>query len=268
MNAPKTLLLILVAALGVTSCSTLGKLKKDRSGMYSIVEKGKYGYMNKSGTVVINPQFESASEFSEGMAIVYISQKCGYIDTSGKVIVNPQFDLALPFYGGIALVISEDSSGREMGYVDKEGKLVWRETKESAKGSPNMDNMNTTTNMTTNTSTTTTTNTSNSSNMNSSSSNTAASNSSSRQRTGHLTTDANLRTDPNKDAASVGIHFRSAKVRILDETSYEINGAVSSWYKIKVYEYGCSANANLGCGKNSSSDADEGWVNARLVLLD
>ena len=80
--------------------------------------------------------------------------------------------------------------------------------------------------------------------------------------------DANLRSEPNKDSASVGIHFRGAQVRVLDQTSYLRDNEVSTWYRIQVYKYGCSNNTNLGCGKNTPGDADEGWVNAKLVLLD
>ena len=90
---------------------------------------------------------------------------------------------------------------------------------------------------------------------------------SSSERTGRLTTDSNIRNEPNKDAVSLGIHFKDAKVRILDETSYETNGMISTWYKIRVTEYGCSKDTSLGCGKNSPNDADEGWVNAKVVLL-
>ncbi|MGI8556404.1 MAG: SH3 domain-containing protein, partial [Pyrinomonadaceae bacterium] len=82
-----------------------------------------------------------------------------------------------------------------------------------------------------------------------------------------LVTDSNLRGEPNKNSASVGIHFKDAKVKILAETSYEVNGTVSIWYKVRVTDYGCSKDTSLGCGKNSPNDADEGWVNAKVVLL-
>lgn len=87
-------------------------------------------------------------------------------------------------------------------------------------------------------------------------------------KTGRFTTDLNIRDAPNKDSYTLGIHFKDAKVEILETTSYELNGAVSTWHKIRVTEYGCSKDASLGCGKNSPSDADEGWVNAKYILLD
>jgi hypothetical protein len=88
-------------------------------------------------------------------------------------------------------------------------------------------------------------------------------------QTGRLLTDLNIRDEPNKYAASKGIHFRGAKVRILDSTTYETpEGETSTWYRVKVFEYGCSADTNLGCGKNSPGDSDEGWMNGRYISVD
>lgn len=87
-------------------------------------------------------------------------------------------------------------------------------------------------------------------------------------REGRLTTNANLRSASNKNASSIGIHFQSAKVRISNVEFYDAADGVSTWYKVKVTEYGCDTQGNLGCGKNAQNDADEGWVNAKVVRLD
>ena len=88
------------------------------------------------------------------------------------------------------------------------------------------------------------------------------------QKTGRLVTDLNIRDAPNKEAFSLGIHFMNAKVHVTEETSYELEGKVSTWYRVRITDYGCSKDANLGCGKNSPGDSDEGWVNAKYILLD
>ncbi len=256
-------------------------------GLALVVLNRKIGFVDKSGKYEVNPQFVPQHigagwqdsfaitsdigriSFSEGLAPAQIGEgKTGYVDKTGKIVINPQFGVALPFYGGLAFILSEDSLKGEMAWIDKEGKYVWREVKEKPRTTSNMNANNA--NTTTTTTTVTNSNLVNTSNMSGATtvnSNTSTSNSSSNERTGRLTTDMNLRIEPKKDASSVGIHFRGAKVRILDETSYESEGQTSTWYKIKVYETGCSANASLGCGKNSPNDADEGWVNAKLVLL-
>ncbi len=240
----------------------------------------KVGFVDKEGKYVINPQFDSQyldslmltavfwgfkelgrASFSNGLARIRIGDSFGYIDKTGKIVINPQFANALPFYGELAWVTFGSGSDEEMAWIDKEGKTVWREKKETPETSLNSSISDSNVAVVINSANTTFGNTT----MNSppQSSNSLASS----ERTGRLTTDSNVRSEPNKDAASLGIHFKDAKVKILNETSYELNGIVSTWFKIRVTKYGCSKDTSLGCGKNSSNDADEGWVNAKVVLL-
>jgi hypothetical protein len=270
-------------------------------GLAAVLMGKQYGYIDKTGKIIINPQFDSAQPFSsEGLAAVFLDQKMGlidregtyavnpqfgrsgvlgggvrlallvtneigrlsisegllavrvgenqgsfgYADKTGKIVINPQFNEAFPFFGGLALV--NTTGGPDgLAWIDKEGKYVWRETKENQQTAANANpkkpaNVSTPTPM-----------------------------ASSPEKTGRLTTDSNIRSEANKDSASLGIHFKGAKVRILDETSFtKDDGEVATWFKIRVYEYGCSADTSLGCGKNNSNDADEGWVNSKNVLLD
>ncbi|PSO65063.1 MAG: hypothetical protein BRC36_04695 [Cyanobacteria bacterium QH_2_48_84] len=50
------------------------------------------GYIDKTGEIVINRQFDYAGEFSEGLAMVKVGDKWGYIDKTGEMVINPQFD--------------------------------------------------------------------------------------------------------------------------------------------------------------------------------
>ena len=52
----------------------------------------KWGYIDKTGKIVINPQFKSEGYFKEGFAPVEIGNKWGYIDKTGKIVINPQFN--------------------------------------------------------------------------------------------------------------------------------------------------------------------------------
>ena len=60
----------------------------------------KYGYIDKTGIMVIPPQFEKAGKFIGGLAQVCLEstlafdpsgrqQPCGYIDTTGKMVWQP-----------------------------------------------------------------------------------------------------------------------------------------------------------------------------------
>jgi hypothetical protein len=104
---------------------------KESSGLFPIIQNGKVGYINKKGEIVINPQFDLAFPFSEGMAAVRSGERWGYIDKTGKIVINPQFDLAFPFSEGKALVAraKEKESLYKApyylgGYIDRTGKIA------------------------------------------------------------------------------------------------------------------------------------------------
>ena len=47
---------------------------------------GKWGYIDKTGKFVIEPKFEGAYPFSEGLAMVKVGKAVGYIDKTGRYI--------------------------------------------------------------------------------------------------------------------------------------------------------------------------------------
>ena len=69
-----------------------------------MAKKYGYGYIDKSGKVVIEPQFDEERAFSEGLAQVEKDGKWGFIDKSGKVVIEPQFDWVSDFSEGLAKV--------------------------------------------------------------------------------------------------------------------------------------------------------------------
>ena len=69
---------------------------------------------------MIRPQFGNLGTFSEGLAEVGINGKLGYINTSGTVVINPQFDQSTMFSDGLAAV---SVSGRQ-GTINKQGKYL------------------------------------------------------------------------------------------------------------------------------------------------
>ncbi len=83
-------------------------------------DKGKWGFINPEGKYVIEPKFESADSFSEGMAAVCINNRWGFINKKGKYVVEPQFEKVMDFYNGCAGV----QQGAKWGLIDKKGKFV------------------------------------------------------------------------------------------------------------------------------------------------
>ncbi len=92
------------------------------NGLASVEVNGKYGYINKAGKYVIEPQFDDADGFSDnGLARVEVNDKWGYINSTGKFVIEPQFDSAYSFSdNGLAGVEVND----KWGYIDSTGKCV------------------------------------------------------------------------------------------------------------------------------------------------
>ncbi len=62
-------------------------------GLAVIVNKeGKFGFVDETGKMIINPQFDTANSFSEGLAVVKQNDKFGFIDKTGKIVINTQFE--------------------------------------------------------------------------------------------------------------------------------------------------------------------------------
>jgi hypothetical protein len=53
-------------------------------------------------------------------------EKRGYIDKTGKIIVEPQFTSASPFSEGLAYVEGADGAGFAWAYIDATGAFVWK----------------------------------------------------------------------------------------------------------------------------------------------
>ena len=73
-------------------------------GCLLTTDYGKYGYANKSGKLVIEPQYDKADMFAEGLAAVKIDEKYGFIDKNGESVIEPIFWYAQHFSEGLAAV--------------------------------------------------------------------------------------------------------------------------------------------------------------------
>ena len=115
------LLLALAASLALGSAQ---ETKKADEPPLPFPRKGKYGYRDKAGEFVIQPQFDYAGEFSEGLAVVGLGKfpatKWGYINLLGNLVIPAQFEGAHDFSEGMAAV----SFSGKLGYIDRTGKLV------------------------------------------------------------------------------------------------------------------------------------------------
>jgi hypothetical protein len=115
----------------------------------------KYGWIDEKGRTVIEPQFERADDFSEGLApagralsgdgkvikitrvlsfvdgamseVVFVESRFDYLDRTGKVVLHTDFEEALPFAEELAAVSPPHSgAGGTWGFIDRSGNFVIR----------------------------------------------------------------------------------------------------------------------------------------------
>ena len=85
---------------------------------------GKYGFIDKSGNVVVPCKYGNAWSFSEGLAAVELDGKWGFIDKSGNVVVPCKYHAARSFSEGLAAVRIGDWETGKWGFIDKSGNEV------------------------------------------------------------------------------------------------------------------------------------------------
>ena len=89
-------------------------------GLARVYINNKYGFIDKTGKIIVEPQFDSVYSFIEGLASVRVDGKYGFIDNTGKIIIKPQFDTISYFSEGLASVFVDG----KYGVIDKTGKIV------------------------------------------------------------------------------------------------------------------------------------------------
>lgn len=106
----------------------------------AFVRDGKWGYRDRAGRVIVEPQFEYAVSFpgsgdvmavSSGQTVHYRVEaaplgrvkaggKWGYVDSAGNFVIAPRFDEACDFFEELTAV----RLGVLWGYIDRRGELV------------------------------------------------------------------------------------------------------------------------------------------------
>ena len=99
-------------------------------------EKGKWGFIDKTGKEVIPCTWKDAKDFCEGQALVQDdNEKWGFIDKTGKEVIPCKWEDAKDFSEGLVSVM--DTNGK-YGFIDKTGKVVipctWQDAEDFSNG--------------------------------------------------------------------------------------------------------------------------------------
>ena len=160
MTMKKIYSLLFILVLVGSNCDLIdsisGQDKDSSPRLYPVLLNGEWGYINEEGVMIIEPRFQQASAFSDGLAAVReswrwkyidtdgedaietyfqeittfsegkaavrIDGRWGYINTKGDVLINPRFRAAFPFSDGRAFIRTIDYS--DFLYIDENGNEI------------------------------------------------------------------------------------------------------------------------------------------------
>ena len=91
-----------------------------------MVVDGKCGFIDRKGTVVINPQFDGCADFHEGLAVVKAGSKTMVIDEKGQTVFEPELNPFTSYYadGLISVCVPNGFACGPIGYLDKKGRVA------------------------------------------------------------------------------------------------------------------------------------------------
>jgi WG repeat protein len=115
----------LIFALAVAMPATAEETSYNDWALFPIQVKEKYGAINRSGEVVIPPEYEEPIVMREGLARVRKGSRVAYLDASGKRVIEPQEMTSELFSQGVAPATGRTADGKfGWGYIDRKG--AWR----------------------------------------------------------------------------------------------------------------------------------------------
>ncbi len=103
--------------------SAIGRFRNPTKFPYVSVpydHKPLYNFIDDSGNLVSHLWFESAFEFSEGLAVVKANGKWGAIDKTGDFVIKPQHEFLSSFHQNRAAFLKDGKQG----LIDKSGVVV------------------------------------------------------------------------------------------------------------------------------------------------
>ena len=89
-------------------------------GLARVKQNGLYGFIDTQGNLSIPCKYKDALRFNSGMAAVMDNDTWGFIDTKGTMIIPAEFDYIRSFSEGLAPV----KKNGKWGYINTAGKLV------------------------------------------------------------------------------------------------------------------------------------------------
>jgi len=92
---------------------------KDAAPLFLVRRAQQWGFMDARGNTVIQPRFDDAGYFYNGLARAKVGKLWGFTNETGRIVVSPQFEAAGDFREPLAPV----RVGKKLGYIDPNGRM-------------------------------------------------------------------------------------------------------------------------------------------------
>lgn len=96
-----------------------------KEGMIRVRKGNLWGFYDTTGRKVIDYQYRTESDFSEGLAVINVdidsmTVKYGYINKNNEIVIPARYEFAMTFFEGLAVIKDYD----RYGMIDRNGKEV------------------------------------------------------------------------------------------------------------------------------------------------
>lgn len=81
---------------------------------------GKFGFIDINDNLILEPKYERAEVFSDGLAAVSLNNKWGYVNLKGEQVIPYIYEYAGAFSSGLAIV----KKGGRYGYIDRFNNVI------------------------------------------------------------------------------------------------------------------------------------------------
>lgn len=112
----------LLCFLFLTLISCVAAQRNPSPKLIPVQIEEKWGYINSSGKIVIEPLFDRAMRFSEGLARVSVGLNEGFIDASGKFVIEAKYRCASDLSEGLIAV--SKTCETPWGYLNPKAEMV------------------------------------------------------------------------------------------------------------------------------------------------
>ena len=85
----------------------------------SFEKRGKYGFKDETGKVIVEAKYKYVKEFSEGLAAVQLKDKWGFIDKTGQEVIAAEYSEVESFSDGLA--VAKKGVLEKFGYINSKG---------------------------------------------------------------------------------------------------------------------------------------------------